>query len=309
MPLHAGILRPRAVAVITGGASGIGLAAAKHFAAQGMSLVLVDVSADLDSAVEQVKAVEGVAQVLGVRADVSRVDDVVRVRDRVLDEFGEIHVLMANAGISRPCPAFSFTRALADVQADWAAVLATNLGGVVNTAQVFAPVMARQENDGAMIVTGSKQGITCPPGNAGYNVSKAAVKCFTEQLAHDLRTSGTSCTAHLFVPGWVHTGLTGAKNGGPKPAGAWTPEQTVEYMVDKVFNEGDFYVICPDNETNSTLDKARIEWSLGDVLQNRPALSRWHPEWKARFEEFISGRKGLAARSRSRGRPMDPVPL
>lgn len=74
-------------------------------------------------------------------------------------------------------------------------------------------------------------------------------------------------------------------------------------MVDKVFGEGDFYVICPDNETSTSLDKARIQWSMDDVIQNRPALSRWHPSYKARFEDFIQSKQGLAARSRSRGRP------
>jgi hypothetical protein len=52
-------------------------------------------------------------------------------------------------------------------------------------------------------------------------------------------------------PGWVHTGLTGAKENASKPSGAWSPEQTVDYMTERVFEEGDFYVICPDNETTS----------------------------------------------------------
>lgn len=65
-----------------------------------------------------------------------------------------------------------------------------------------------------------------------------------------------SCTL-TYSPGWVHTGMTGAKNGGDKPAGAWTAEQTVEYMVEKVFDEGDFYVICPDNDTSSVRPASR----------------------------------------------------
>ncbi|AAW43123.1 hypothetical protein CNBD4130 [Cryptococcus deneoformans B-3501A] len=300
------VLHPKAVAVITGAASGIGLAAALRYAKEGASIVLVDIDpAALDPAVEKVKSVEGVGTVFGVRVDVGNVKEVASLRDRVLEEFGEVHILMANAGTSTKAPTFSLGTPLEELQSHWNKVLNTNFFGVLNTAQAFAPFMVKQENSSVIIITGSKQGITCPPGNAGYNVSKAAVKTYAEQLSHELRSDPDSrCTAHLFIPGWVFTSLTGANNiGATKPPGAWTPEQTVDYMVDKVFGEGDFYVICPDNETPTSLDKARIQWSMDDVIQNRPALSRWHPSYKARFEDFIQSKQGLAARSRSRGRP------
>ncbi|EIW73665.1 short-chain dehydrogenase/reductase SDR [Tremella mesenterica] len=298
------MLHKGAVAVITGGASGIGLASALRFAQRGMSVFLADIDEKaLKVAEDNVKGVEGVGEVLSMKVDTGNVEDVVKMREKVLDEFGEVHVLLNNAGTSRPCPAFSLSTPLAELQQNWATTVGTNLHGIINVAQVFAPHMARQENASAIVCTGSKQGITCPPGNAGYNVSKAGVKAYTEQLAHELRnTPGCNCTAHLFVPGWTYTGMTRSSSG--KPAGAWTAEQTVDYMLDKVFDKGNFYVICPDNETSSQLDKLRIEWSLGDILQNRPPLSRWHPEYTARFEEFITTRQGLQARSRSRGRPM-----
>lgn len=91
---------------------------------------------------------------------------------------------------------------------------------------------------------GSKQGITCPPGNAAYNVSKAAVKTLTEQLAHELRTAESTCSAHLFIPGWTWSAMTGNDGIKEKPSGAWTAEQTVEYMLTKV-DKGAFYVVCP----------------------------------------------------------------
>jgi NAD(P)-dependent dehydrogenase (short-subunit alcohol dehydrogenase family) len=75
----------------------------------------------------------------------------------------QVHVLMNNAGISRPCPAFSLSTPLEDLQANWHAVLDTNFFGILNVAQTFAPYMARQENASVIINTGSKQGITCPP--------------------------------------------------------------------------------------------------------------------------------------------------
>jgi NAD(P)-dependent dehydrogenase (short-subunit alcohol dehydrogenase family) len=301
------IAHPGAVAVITGAASGIGLAAAKYLAARGMSLVLVDVS-PLDDAAAAAKA-EGAGDVLTATCDVSDIAQVVALRDKVLDHHGEVHLLLNNAGISRPCPAISLDRDLADLQAGWAGVLGTNGQGIINVAQAFGPFMARQENASIIINTGSKQGITNPPGNAGYNVSKAMVKTFTEQLAYQLRNLPECvCTAHLFVPGWVFTGLTGGGGLKTKPPGAWTAEQTVEYMFDKVLNEGDFYVICPDNETPPAVDKARMQWTMDDIIHGRPALSRWSPEYAARFDDFVMSKQGLNARSRSRGRPLAQVP-
>jgi hypothetical protein len=135
------------------------------------------------------------------------------------------------------------------------------------------------------------------------------VRSLTEGLAHELRGRGENVSAHLFVPGWTHTALGGAKPGAEKPPGAWTPEETVLYMLDRV-RAGDFYVICPDNETRPEVDALRIMWSAGgascatgadarrahtdvDITENRPALSRWHPTYKSLFEEYM--RDSLAA--------------
>jgi NAD(P)-dependent dehydrogenase (short-subunit alcohol dehydrogenase family) len=161
--------------------SGIGLAAAKHLARHGLNVVMVDVAQSLDASAKEVKQVEGSGDVVPVHCDVSNIEDVVKLREQVLDTYGECQVLMNNAGISRPTPAFSLDRDLKDLQSDWAAVLGVNMNGIINVAQAFAPFMSRQENESVIINTGSKQGITCPPGKAGYNVSKAAVKVFTEQ--------------------------------------------------------------------------------------------------------------------------------
>lgn len=163
------------------GSSGLGLAAAKLLARHGLNIVMVDVAQTLDASAKEVKEVEGSGDVVPVHCDVSDIVDVVKLREQVLDTYGECQVLMNNAGISRPTPAFSLDRDLEDLQADWAAVLGTNMNGIINVAQAFAPFMSRQENESVIINTGSKQGITCPPGKAGYNVSKAAVKVFTEQ--------------------------------------------------------------------------------------------------------------------------------
>jgi len=170
-------------------------------------------------------------------------------------------------------------------------VFDTNLFGIINVQQTFAPNLIHQENASVIINTGSKQGITNPPGNAAYNASKAAVKCLTESLAHELRSRQPlpNVTAHLFFPGWTYTDINGLES--EKPAGAWTTQETVLYMLDRVRN-GDFYILVPDNETKAAVDHLRIMWGAGDIAEGRPALSRWHPTYSALFEEYI--KDGLA---------------
>jgi NAD(P)-dependent dehydrogenase (short-subunit alcohol dehydrogenase family) len=146
--------------------------------------------------------------------------------------------------------------------------------------------MLAQGTPALVVNTGSKQGITTPPGNYAYNVSKAGVKVFTEGLAHELRASGGGqISAHLLIPGFTFTGMTGRAE---KPEGAWTGEQVVDFMLEGVAR-GDFYILCPDNEVTRQMDERRTAWAAGDIIENRPALSRWHPDYKDAFERFARG--------------------
>ena len=140
----------------------------------------------------------------------------------------------------------------------------------------------------AVIVNvGSKQGITNPPGHPIYNIAKSAVKTYTEALQHELRnTPDCRLTAHLLIPGFVFTELT-AQGRTEKPAGAWTPEQTVDFMF-QCLAAGDFYILCPDNEVKRALDEKRILWAAGDIVENRPPLSRWHPDYAEAFAAFVN---------------------
>ena len=113
---------------------------------------------------------------------------------------------------------------------------------------------------------------------------------FTEALQHELRnTRDCRITAHLLIPGFVFTGLT-AKGRTERPAGAWTPEQTVDFMLARL-EAGDFYILCPDNDVPRALDERRILWAAGDVVENRPALSRWHPDHAAAFAALVEAKK------------------
>jgi NAD(P)-dependent dehydrogenase (short-subunit alcohol dehydrogenase family) len=275
-------MSPNNVAVITGGASGIGLAAAMRFARLGMKVCIADLGTNrLAEAEAKIASVApgGGADVMVAAVDVSRVDDVSGLEAAVRRRFGGTDILMNNAGIGPESNSFGPLE-------NWQRILAVNLWGVIHGVQIFAPHMIERGGPGLIINTGSKQGITTPPGNPAYNVSKAGVKAFTEALQHELRnTDGNRIAAHLMIPGHVFTGLT-SRGRAEKPAGAWTPEQTVDFMIERI-DAGDFYILCPDNDVPRSLDERRILWAAGDIVENRPALSRWHPDYAEAFAAFV----------------------
>jgi NAD(P)-dependent dehydrogenase (short-subunit alcohol dehydrogenase family) len=275
-------MSPNNVAVITGGASGIGLAAAVHFARLGMKVCIADLGADrLKQAETRLSSLApgGAADIMTAAVDVSHADEVAGLESAVRKRFGGTDILMNNAGIQPGSQIFGPSQ-------NWQRILAVNLWGIINGSQIFAPHMIERKRAGLIINTGSKQGITTPPGDPAYNVSKAGVKAFTEALQHELRNvAGSKISAHLFIPGFVFTGLT-ARGRSEKPAAAWTPEQTVDFMIERV-NAGDFYILCPDNDVPRQLDERRILWAASDIVENRPALSRWHPDYADAFAAFV----------------------
>ena len=270
------------VAVITGGAAGIGFAAARAFARFGMRVCIADVGVDrLAKAAAELAAdaPNGAADIMAEEVDVRSLDAIQRLEAAVRARFGGTDVLMNNAGVQPGSGMFG-------PKENWERVLDVNLWGVIRGTQTFVPNMIARGRPGLVINTGSKQGITTPPGDPAYNVSKAGLKAFTEALQHELRnTPNCRISAHLLIPGFVFTAL--AANGRTeKPAGAWTPEQTVEFMLQRL-DAGDFYILCPDNDVSRALDERRMQWAIGDIVENRPPLSRWHPDYAQPFADFI----------------------
>ncbi|KAI5480541.1 short-chain dehydrogenase/reductase SDR family protein [Pseudohyphozyma bogoriensis] len=269
------------VAVITGGSlGGIGFETAKLLLERyNLSVLLADVNTEaLNAAAE---ALGSPSNLLTHICDVSQPKEVFALADLAFEKFGRVDFLFLNAGVSMPTKDFAPGGDLDS----WTKTLGVNFGGVLNGTQAFVQRMVDQGTPGCVVVTGSKQGITQPPGNPAYNVSKSAVKSLTESLAHSLLP--TQVSAHLLVPGWTYTKLTvggGIPDAEKKPAGAWTAAQVAEELFARL---NEFYIICPDNDCPWELDAVRIKWNVEDILKKRPALSRWHPEYKDAFAKYL----------------------
>ncbi|MEL6476770.1 MAG: SDR family NAD(P)-dependent oxidoreductase [Pseudomonadota bacterium] len=251
-------LRPGGKAVITGAAQGIGLATARRLASEGMIPILVDLPGPaLDSAAAGLPAAQA---------------EPIDVADRgalqaLADRLGPVDLLMNNA-------ATRIGRGFDAPHEDWRRTFDVNLWGVIHGVEVFLPAM-QSAGTGIIVNTGSKQGITNPPGHPVYNATKAALKSYTESLAHHLHETAPGVTAHLLIPGWT-------REAGPdKPAGAWSSDQVAGALLAGLEADA-FYILCPDNDVPLERDHNRIRWAGEDIIENRPALSRWHPAWSDR---------------------------
>lgn len=271
-------MRAGRTAVITGGASGIGLAAAQHYLSVGMNVVIADRDTEaLDKANTQLG---DKARVFAVACEVINQGSLEALNDVATERFGNIHCLMNNAGIG------VMGKAPWEDVAAQKALIEVNLWGVIHGSAAFIPGMLAHGEPATVINTGSKQGITRPPGNIAYNISKASILAYTESLAHAFRgIEDCNISAHLLVPGFVYTGMI-AKFIPEKPPFAATAKETVAYMVDALKQES-FYILCPDNETTREMDEKRIQWTADDMIKDRPALSRWHPEFEDAFKGFM----------------------
>ena len=268
------------IAVITGGASGIGRAAAGRAALADMRIALVDVNATkLAATAAELAAKVGADNLLTSTADVADPAAMTALAREVEARWGSPTLLMNNAA------AFVAGGAggILDPIENWQRLFAVNVLGIVNGVQAFLPGMLVANRPAVIVNTGSKQGLTNPPGNPAYNTSKAAVNAYTQNLARDLRErAGSQVSAHLLIPGWTTTGEAEHR------PGAWLPEQVIDFMEAAIARDG-FFILCPDDETPNETDYKRIMWNALDIIENRPALSRWHPQWKDRFAEFMKG--------------------
>ena len=261
------------VAVVTGGASGIGRALAERFARAGMRLVLADVEeAALAAAVADLVA--GGASVIGVRADVAVAADVDVVRDRALDAFGAVHVVCNNAGVGGG--------GIIDAPlALWDWVLGVNLYGVVHSVHTFLPLLLEQD-EGHIVNTASLAGLGGVPALGIYCTSKFAVVGLSESLHHDLAARGSNVDVSVLCPGFVQTEIGRSDRNAPESLRAWVesrdaagmremaaalaaagiPPATVADAVFDAIEQRRFFVV-PHEQIALATTRARLRWMEG----------------------------------------------
>ena len=264
------------VAVITGGASGLGRAMAERFAREGMSIVLADVEPEaLAKAEAEMKAVG--AKVIGVRTDVSKATDVEALAQKTLAAYGAVHLVANNAGVAPGGNVWD------NSVADWEWILGVNLWGVIHGVRVFTPIMLAQGGEGHIINTASVAGLISPPGSGMYNVTKHAVVTLTETLYHDLKRRHSELGCSVLCPAYVPTGIVDSERNRPQqlqnPAREKTAEelaleaglrkavtsgrQSADDVAQKVYEavrEERFYIL-----THPKI-KASIRWRMEDIL-------------------------------------------
>lgn len=247
-----------------------------------MNLHLVDWNADALASAKS--SLQSRGTIATHKMDVASLSDWADLKS-ALDKSGtRLDFLHLNAGIGFESPWTD--------NASFRKMFDVNLFGIINGINTFVKDFDSHSGpeQKAIVITGSKQGITNPPGRPAYNATKAAVKSVAEHLNFDLAKSAPATSVHMLVPGWTFTGLTGGGGMKEKPAGAWSAEQVAEYLYKKM-GEGVFYVICPDNDVDWETDRKRMTWTMGDVVFERQPQSRWREEYKEEAARTIGGMK------------------
>lgn len=203
------------VAVVTGGASGIGRALAERFAEEGMRIVLADVE---QSALERAKAemISDGADVIAIRCDVSKAHDVKMLAEKTIEAFDSVHVLCNNAGVGITGPTWAIALE------DWEWVLGVNLWGVIHGLHYFVPLMLEHGQPSHIVNTASMAGLTSGGNMAPYHVSKHGVVTLSEGLHHELRQANANINVSVLCPGWVDTKINDSDRN--RPAGRVSPE-------------------------------------------------------------------------------------
>jgi NAD(P)-dependent dehydrogenase (short-subunit alcohol dehydrogenase family) len=269
------------VAVVTGGASGIGLGMARAFAGEGMKVVLADVEeAALEQAAKDL-AGEG-ADAIGVRCDVSSPESVDALRDRTLSQFGAVHVVCNNAGVGG-----SFAGALWETPLEeWNWVMGVNVMGVVHGLRSFVPVMLEQGQPGHVVNTASMAGLI--HGAGIYGVSKHAVVAISEGLFSQLRGGGHPIGVSVLCPGWVNTRIMESERNRPETPRPAPGERAAEYEALRKIMEG---------LVKQGLDPLEVGRIVTSAIREERFYVLTHPSWanmiRNRMDTILEGRDPL----------------
>jgi NAD(P)-dependent dehydrogenase (short-subunit alcohol dehydrogenase family) len=257
------------VAVITGGASGIGRAVAERAAAEGMKVVL----GDIEEAENELTA-QGV-EALGVVTDVADVVSVRALRDRALDRFGAVHVVHNNAGVGLGGPIWEVS------EEDWRWILGVNLWGVIHGVATFVPLFIAQ-GEGHVVNTASIAGLTTAPFLGPYNATKQAVVAVSETLFKDLQAVGAPVGVSVLCPGFVQTRIAESNRNRPP----WAPDHEVD-------GAGDLRSAV-QSMVDGGIPPAVVADRVIDAVRTNTFYILTHPELdvavKTRFDDILQGR-------------------
>jgi len=272
------------VAVVTGAASGIGLALAERFVAEGMKVVMADIEAGaLATASDRLRR-QG-ASVLATRVDVSRPEDVERLADETYDAFGATHVVCNNAGVAVIGAVHEHTLA------DWQWVINVNLWGVIHGVHAFLPRMLAGGDEGHFVNTASMAGLTTAPFMSVYDVTKHGVVALSESMYKELAVTGAPIGVSVVCPGLIDTNIMRSSRNRPESlaeegkagpmaqafgqalsdrlAGGYPPSEVAEQVVAGI-REGRFYIVPAQPDV-----KGNIAIRAQDLLELRnPTLRR-----------------------------------
>jgi NAD(P)-dependent dehydrogenase (short-subunit alcohol dehydrogenase family) len=269
------------VAVITGGASGIGRGMAEVFAAAGMKIVLADV--DEKRVTETALALEkSGAEVLPMRTDVSRQAEVDLLARRALDTFGAVHVVCNNAGVAHGgIPTWESTLH------DWEWIVGVNLMGVVHGVRTFTPILLEQ-GEGHIVNTASMAGLVSGAGNALYGVTKHAVVALSEALFNELRATGVPVHVSVLCPGWINTEiLRSSERNQPDEVRSHRPEH-------RTSPEAEIRRKQVESLLASGLSPAKVGELVLSAIRDERFWILTHPAWKGairhRFENILEER-------------------
>jgi NAD(P)-dependent dehydrogenase (short-subunit alcohol dehydrogenase family) len=263
------------VALVTGGASGIGRAMATQFAADGMQVVIADVE---DAALQHTAAELGV---VGVRTDVGDASSVEALADQVCDRFGTVHVLCNNAGVGGGGQIADLTLA------DWKWVLDVNLWGVIHGLHSFLPRLLANPDGGHVVNTASMAGLFASAGMGPYNATKFAVVAISETLSKELQAAGSSVGVSVLCPGFVRTNIFDSQRNRPdalRNATRAVGDARARNDVLKQFLE-------------TAMDPAEVAVHVRDAIVEDRFWITTHPEFfKAvtqRADDIVSGRNPI----------------
>jgi NAD(P)-dependent dehydrogenase (short-subunit alcohol dehydrogenase family) len=267
------------VAVITGGASGIGRAVAEAAAAAGMKLVLADIE---ETALKETDAALGAsgAEVLSVVTDVSVGSSVENLRDKALERFGAVHLVHNNAGVAVGGPLWAVS------EADWTWILGVNLWGVIHGIRAFVPVLLEQ-GEGHVVNTASLAGLTSPGMLGPYNVTKHSVVTMSETLFRDLGVFGSPVGVSVLCPGFVRTGIAESDRNRPDwaPAAPPPPDLDLQGVIRDLVAGG----IDPADVAQKVLDAVRTNRFYILTHEDTPAMV------ETRLQDIIQGRNPTGA--------------